>query len=187
MLKFLVALTVFGSALVAAAAFSQPDAKSGSNEVLVARGKYLVTIASCNDCHTPLVFGPNGPAPDVEHLLSGHPESLKMPPAPELKPGPWGFTGAASMTAWSGPWGTSFTANLTPDDETGLGRWTEQQFVDTLRNGRHQGRGRELLPPMPWMNIGQMSDDDLRAVFAYLRSIPAIKNRVPQPIAPVAR
>jgi mono/diheme cytochrome c family protein len=186
MLKSVIAFTAFGTTLVAAAAFSQAGANSGSNQALVARGKYLITIAGCNDCHTPLVLGPNGPAPDMEHMLSGHPEGLKMPPAPELKPGPWGFTGAATMTAWSGPWGTSFTANLTPDEETGLGRWTEQQFVDTLRNGRHEGRGRELLPPMPWMNAAQMTDEDLRAMFTYLRSIPAVHNRVPQPIAPVA-
>ena len=80
----------------------------------------------------------------------------------------------------------SFAANLTPDPETGLGTWTAQQFVDTLRNGRHQGRGRQLLPPMPWQAFGQMDDADLRAIFAYLRTVPAVKNRVPEPTAPAA-
>jgi hypothetical protein len=88
------------------------------------------------------------------------------------------------MTAWSGPWGTSFTANLTPDPETGSGQWTEQQFVDTIRSGRHLGRGREILPPMPWPAIRNMTDADLKAIFAYLRTIPAIKNRVPDPLPP---
>ena len=57
---------------------------------------------------------------------------------------------AATNTAWSGPWGVSFTANLTPDPETGLGRWTLRNFMDTIRSGRHMGRGRPILPPMPW-------------------------------------
>ena len=73
-------------------------------------------------------------------------------------------------------------ANITPDRETGLGAWTEQQFMDTIRNGRHQGRGRQLLPPMPWQNYAQMTDADLKAVFAYLRSIPSISNKVPDPV-----
>ena len=62
---------------------------------------------------------------------------------------------------------------------------TERQFVDTLRSGRHLGRGRQLLPPMPWFNYGQMTDDDLSAVWAYLRSIPPIENRVPAPLPPI--
>ena len=91
---------------------------------------------------------------------------------------------ANTMTAWSGPWGVSFTANLTPDEETGLGKWTEQMFIDTLRNGRHQGKGRQLLPPMPYQNAAAMTDDDLKAVFAYLQSLPPVHNRVPSPIDP---
>jgi len=90
------------------------------------------------------------------------------------------------MTAWSGPWGTSFTANLTPDPETGLGKWTEETFLSTVRSGRHMGRGREILPPMPIEQLNHMTDDDLRAVFAYLQSLPPVKNRVPAPIAPPA-
>jgi hypothetical protein len=88
------------------------------------------------------------------------------------------------MTAWAGPWGTSFTANLTPDEETGIGRWTERNFVDTVRNARHLGQGRPLLPPMPVWVLQTLSDEDLGAMFAYLRSIPAIRNRVPAPLPP---
>ena len=150
------------------------------------RGKYIVTTFGCNDCHTPWKLGPNGPEPDMTRLLSGHPQDLAMPPAPKLPEGPWLITGAATNTAWAGPWGVSFTANLTPDDETGLGTWTEQQFIDALRTGRHQGRGREILPPMPAMWIGKKTDEDLRAIYAYLRTIPAIKNRVPAPVPPEA-
>jgi hypothetical protein len=93
-------------------------------------------------------------------------------------------TVGATMTAWSGPWGVTFTRNLTPDDETGIGTWTQQVFIDTIRNGRHMGVGRPLLPPMPADMYAKMSDDDLGALYAYLRSIPAIKNKVPDPIAP---
>ena len=92
----------------------------------------------------------------------------------------------ATMTAWSGPWGTSFTANLTPDKETGLGAWTQQNFVETMRTGRHLGRGRQILPPMPYEQVASLTDDDLGAVFAYLQSLPPIKNRVPQPLPPPA-
>jgi hypothetical protein len=91
---------------------------------------------------------------------------------------------AATNTAWAGPWGVSFTANLTPDPETGLGRWTDQQFIDTMRSGRRMGRGRELLPPMPWQSLTAATDQDLKAIFAYLQSLPAIKNQRPEPTPP---
>lgn len=152
----------------------------------VARGKYLVTIAGCNDCHTPLKAGPNGPEPDMSRMLSGHPQHLVMPPSPELPDGPWLITAAATATAWSGPWGVSFTANLTPDQETGLRRWTLRNFKDTIRSGRHLGRGREILPPMPIPMYKHMTDQDLEAVFSYLRTIPAVSNRVPEPLPPRA-
>lgn len=149
----------------------------------VERGKYLVNAMGCADCHSPTKMGPNGPEPDETRLLSGHPETEKLPPPPAPS-GPWIASVAAVGTAWSGPWGISYTRNLTPDPETGLGQWTEQQFVDTIRNGRHQGRGRQLLPPMPWQAFRNLSDEDLKSIFAYLRTIPAIKNRVPDPVAP---
>ena len=83
------------------------------------------------------------------------------------------------MTAFSGPWGISYTANLTPDENTGIGIWDEDMFVKTIRNGRHMGEGRPLQPPMPWPWFAKMTDDDLKSVFAYLRTIPPIQNRVP--------
>jgi mono/diheme cytochrome c family protein len=149
----------------------------------VARGKYLVTAAGCNDCHTPLVMGANGPERDAKHVLAGHPAQMALPPAPAAQ-GPWMYTAAATMTAWSGPWGVSFTANLTPDEETGLGTWDTQTFIDTIRNGRHMGKGRKLLPPMPADMIATYTDEDLAAIFAYLQSLPPVKNRVPDPIPP---
>ncbi len=150
----------------------------------VKRGEYLVTIGLCHDCHTPLVQGPDGPAPDMKRALSGHPQEIVIR-APAIVPEPWSGAMSPTLTFWSGPWGVSFTANLTPDPETGVLRdFTEQQFIQTMRTGRHQGQGRRILPPMPWPWIGKMTDDDLKAVFAYLQQIPAVKNKVPDPIPP---
>ena len=123
----------------------------------------------------------------MTRMLSGHPEQLVMPPAPTLPEGPWLVTAAATNTAWSGPWGVSFTANLTPDRETGLGKWTLRTFSDTIRTGRHMGRGREILPPMPIRMYKNFNDADLEAIFTYLQSIPAISNRVPEPRPPAAK
>src|SRR5687767_4059046 len=121
-----------GTALLASSASRR---EAGSTDA-VARGKYLVNAIGCADCHTPLVAGPNGPEPDLARNLSGHPESLVMPANPALE-APWAFAAASTLTAWSGPWGTSFTANLTPDEETGLGSWSAEQFVETIRTQRH--------------------------------------------------
>ena len=109
-----------------------------------------------------------------------------MPPAPALPAGPWLVVASATNTAWAGPWGVSYTANLTPDPDTGLGRWSAQDFVRTMRSGRHLGSGRPLLPPMP-AAYGQMSDEDLQAMFAYLQTLPPVRNRVPAPLPPAAR
>jgi hypothetical protein len=173
-------------AVLADAVQAQTPAEPASASAKLARGKYLVTIAGCNDCHTPWKPGPNGAEPDMSRMLSGHPESMAMPPAPTLPKGPWLVSAAATNTAWSGPWGVSFTANLTPDPETGLGKWTLRNFVDTIRTGRHMGRGRPILPPMPIPMYKHMTDDDLEAVYTFLQSIPAITNRVPEPLPPAA-
>jgi mono/diheme cytochrome c family protein len=170
-------------AVLAVAALATLFSACRSKTDPVARGRYLVTFAGCNDCHTPLKLGPNGPEPDATRLLSGHPEALAMPPAPSPT-GPWAYSVAVTNTAWAGPWGVSFTANLTPDAETGLGRWTEEDFVQTMRSARHMGRGRPILPPMPVQNYRELADEDLKAIFAYLRTIPAVRNRVPQPLPP---
>lgn len=152
----------------------------------LARGKYLVTVAGCNDCHTPWKMGANGPEPDMSRMLSGHPQDADLPPAPRLPEGPWVVTASATNTAWSGPWGVSYTANLTPDADTGLGKWTLRNFVETIRTGRHMGRGRPVLPPMPIPMYKHFTDADLDAIYSYLRTIPVVKNRVPEPLPPAA-
>ena len=150
----------------------------------VRRGEYLATIGLCNDCHTPLKMTPDGPAPDMSRMLSGHPAGQPVAPGAKI-PEPWMALIAPTLTAFAGPWGTSFAANLTPDPETGaLKDFTEAQFVATMRTGRHQGQGRPLLPPMPWPWIGRMTDEDLGSLYAYLRQIPPVRNRVPDPLPP---
>lgn len=164
-----------------------PGSAPPDRDSRIARGQYLVETMGCADCHTPFRLGPNGPEPDVERGLSGHPAELIMPPAPELEPGPWLVVSSATNTAWSGPWGVSFTSNLTPDEATGIGKWTVENFVAAMRTGRHFGAGRSILPPMPWQAVAKLTDDDLAAIFAYLKSRPAVSNRVPDPVAPRAR
>jgi hypothetical protein len=173
--------------LVATLLTAAPRATAADNTTPVARGKYLVNTSGCHDCHTPFKLGPNGPEPDMSRMLSGHPEALVMPPAPTLPAGPWLVTSAATNTAFAGPWGVSFTANLTPDADTGLGQWTLKDFMSTIRTGRHMGRGRPVLPPMPIPVYNNFTDADLEAVYAYLRTVPTIKNRVPEPLAPAQK
>lgn len=153
----------------------------------VKRGEYLVIVGGCNDCHTPKNMSPAGmPEPDMTRMLSGHPAAE---PYPLWKPEDLQTNHALAstnpmLTAWAGPWGVSFGANLTPDVETGIGEWTEETFLQAIRTGKHQGQpnGRDILPPMPWPGMKLMTDEDLKAIWAYLRSIPAVKNQVPLPV-----
>ena len=155
---------------------------------VVKRGEYLVTVGGCHDCHTPKKMGPMGPEPDMSRKLMGHPSTEIVPPMPTEGFGMVKWMAATNfhLTAWAGPWGVSFAANLTPDNLTGSGAWTEKSFMDAMRTGKHLGTGRPILPPMPWPNFAQMTDEDLKSIFAYLRLIPAIPNQVPQPIPPTA-
>jgi mono/diheme cytochrome c family protein len=185
----------FGTALMAAvvaagcsdARISQPVSAAGGSQPAVARGEYLVKTIGCGDCHTPMKMGPSGPEPDLSRLLSGHPEQLGPLTAPQLpEKGPWMWAGAATMTAFAGPWGVSYAANLTPDRNTGLGIWTEDMFVTALRTGKHMGTSRPIMPPMPWTAFRNATDDDLKAMYAYLRTIKPIANHVPDYAPPVA-
>jgi hypothetical protein len=152
-----------------------------SKDSLIKRGEYLVTIMSCNDCHSPV--GP-GHVPDPERLLSGHPADVPVMPfdtATSKRYALFGMTG----TSMVGPWGVSFAANLT-SDESGIGNWTEEQFKIALTKGKFKGliEGRDLLPPMPWFNYVNIKDEDLKAIFAYLKSTKPVRNVVPGAIPP---
>lgn len=158
------------------------------NKAEIQRGEYLVTAGGCNDCHSPKIFSPKGPQPNPTRLLSGHPAETKLPEVPTgvIGPNKWGALTTNDLTAWVGPWGVSFSANLTPDAETGLGNWTEEMFIKAMRTGKHVGVGRDILPPMPWYDLAKLNDVDLEAMFAYLRTLKPIKNAVPAPIPPIS-
>ena len=153
-------------------------------KTLIARGEYLVTLAGCNDCHSPKVMTPEGPQPDPSKLLSGHPSGMPLPA--EKGTGEWVYF-HMNGTATKGPWGVSYAANLTPD-ETGIGNWTEEQFLSAMKEGSYKGMkgARKLLPPMPWPAYSKMHDDDVKAIFAYLKSIKPVPNIVPAPQPPQA-
>lgn len=189
--RFTTQLMVLGAAIFSGAMLRAmaPEAPQGAGvspeqkKARVERGAYLVGMMGCNDCHTPWKMGAQEPEPDMTRALTGHPQDMVMPPPPPAA-GPWIWHGAATNTAFAGPWGVSFTANLTPDPETGLGKWTEDMFIATMRTGRHQGKGRPILPPMPVKMIGKATDEDLKSIFAYLQSLPPVRNRVPAPVDP---
>jgi hypothetical protein len=156
-----------------------PKISELSQEELIKRGQYLTTIGACHDCHSPKV----GSEPDPTRLLSGHPQGSPIPTIQGNKD--WVLFEPQHFTAFVGPWGVSFAANLTPDD-TGTGNWTFEQFKTALRKGKYKGleAGRDLLPPMPWQMYRNFTDEDMLAIFTYLRSLPKINNLVAHPIAP---
>jgi hypothetical protein len=168
-----------------AANTATPAPTAATAESQIERGHKLIIGGGCHDCHTPKKMGPNGPEADMDRMLSGHPESEGVPqPFKPIKGSPYVIHINGHLTAWSGDWGVSFAANLTPDMNTGLGIWTEDMFVAALKQGKHMGKSRPILPPMPWNWYGQLPEEDLKAMFAYLKSIKAIQNRVPVPLTP---
>ena len=179
--RSVVAVGILGLAVIASSLTlsGQQANQAAPSAQMVARGKYLVTVQDCNGCHTP--FTDKG-EPDMTRMLSGHPQSAAPIVGSPRLPAGWGTAISTTNTGWSGPWGVSFTTNLTPDRGTGIGAWTEQQFINAIRQGKKGGNGRALLPPMPWRMHGQLTDDDLKSIFAYLKTIPAIQNRVPPAI-----
>jgi Cytochrome c len=194
-MRLMRALVGFAPGLLLVAGCQQPapaptqsttPAQTAPAQSPVERGKYLTTVGGCNDCHTPKNVGPNGPEPDMTRELSGNPATEKVAAVPNgmIAPGKWLTVANNHLGAWAGPWGVSFAMNLTPDKETGLGSWTQEMFINALRTGKHQGTGRPILPPMPWNWYRNMTDDDLKAVFAYLQSLPPIKNPIPDPLPP---
>lgn len=160
--------------------------KGPAQDVLIKRGQYLVTIMGCADCHAPKKMTPQGPAPDMDRFLSGYnsAEPLGSYDKNLVKTGQWVLFNGQN-TAFAGPWGVSFAANLTPDP-TGIGNWSLAQFTKAMRQGKFKGldNTRPLLPPMPWPNYTAMTDDDMRAVFTYLKSIKPISNAVPAAMPP---
>ena len=150
-------------------------------------GEHLVTVSGCHDCHTPKKMTPHGPEIDSSLLLSGHPSQLPDFDVNRKEMESKGLIVTQDLTTWVGPWGVSYTANLT-SDTTGTGTWQESQFIYAIREGKYKGlpNTRPLLPPMPWNMYRNMSDDELKAIFAYLKTTKPIRNIVPQPKPPVS-
>ena len=176
---------IFLSLILTQISCNRNEKKEMTKEEMQKHGEYLVTLGGCNHCHSPKVFTEMGPVPDTTKLLSGHPAASKLPPIDTsmVQPGKWILT-SGDLTAWVGPWGISYGANLTPDEPTGIGTWTDEVFIKAIRTGKHMGIGRPIMPPMPWPDIAKATDEDLKAIFAYLKSLPPIRNQVPDPVPP---
>jgi hypothetical protein len=155
-----------------------------SQDSMIKRGEYLVTIMGCDDCHSPKKLGPNGPEPDMDRRLSGHPSGMPIGTYKQSDLKSW-ILFNQNLTAFVGPWGVSYAANVT-SDESGIGSWSEKQFMKALREGKLKGmdNSRPLLPPMPWPSFAKASDEDLKAIFAFLKATKPIKNVVPPPVPP---
>jgi mono/diheme cytochrome c family protein len=138
----------------------------------VERGNYLVNyLGHCAGCHTPLA--PNGES-DMSLYLSGVPAKYAGTKV-----------GRPQVAGFPGPRGARFyAANLTPDPETGLGRWSEEQFVRTFKHGVRPDGTKYATSPMEWNIYANMKEEDVRAIYRYLRTIKAIPNKVPANIPP---
>lgn len=158
----------------------------GNFESQIAYGEHLVTILDCNVCHTPKKMSDKGPVMDMERMLSGRPADRPNLDIDRKEVEAKGLTVTGDLTEWAGPWGVSYAGNLTPH-ETGIGTWTEEQFFLAMKEGKYKGLpgSRTLLPPMPWESFSHMTDDELKAIFAYLKSIKPVENLVPAPQPPL--
>lgn len=165
---------------------TKAETPMATNESLVKRGGYLVNAMGCDDCHSPKKMGAMGPEVDMDLRFSGYPSTRPLPKVDTnaIKRGSIIFNG--DLTAAAGMWGMSFSANIT-SDETGIGNWTEEQFKKAFTEGKWKGmdNSRPLMPPMPWRNFANLNDEDVKAIFAYLKSSKPVKNVEP-PILPLS-
>ena len=134
-----------------------PVVAQAADPATVARGKYLVTIASCHDCHTPGYFLGK---PDTARYLGGSDVGFELP----------------GLGTFLGP-------NLTPDKETGLGKWTDAQIVAAIQTGV-RADGRMLAPIMPYHAFANFTPQDVQAIVAFLRTIPPVQHKVEGPFGP---
>ncbi|MGI9533822.1 MAG: c-type cytochrome [Thermodesulfobacteriota bacterium] len=173
------------SALTVFLIISIPDlfaSKNMDKEIEIKMGKIMTEEFGCVDCHSPKIIVKDQIMIDEKKIFSGHPQDNVLPDFPPelVAPGKWRGLYTSSMTAWGGPWGITYSANLTPDKETGIGNWSEENFMSVIKLGIHSSLSRKMLPPMPWNEVARLGDDELRAIFAYLKSLKPIKNKVPE-------
>lgn len=155
-----------------------------TTEDIVERGKLITEIYGCVDCHSPKIKEGEFLINDPDRLFSGHPGDNKLPQfSPDIiGPDKWRGLFTDGMTAWGGPWGISYSANLTPDKETGIGKLSENNFVNVLKLGIHSGMNRKLMQPMPWKEISELDDENLKAIYHYLKTVKPVKNKVPDSV-----
>jgi mono/diheme cytochrome c family protein len=143
--------------LLAAAFLAAPGLKASADEASIERGRYLVGIAGCGDCHTPGYFLGK---PDMSRHLAVSDVGFEVPQL-----------------------GTFYGPNLTPDKDTGLGSWNELEIVTAFTKGIRPD-GRLLAPTMPWMGYANFTPADAQSIAAYLKSLAPVKNQVPGPFGP---
>jgi len=154
--RTVLALVVVAAGAGTGASFTAALETAATRAEQIARGRRVSFTSGCQDCHTPGTFYGT---PDTTRMLSG------------------------SELGWEGPWGVSYPRNLTPDMETGIGRWSEEEIVTAIRAG-HRPNQTMLLPPMPWQMYAHLTDEDAYALAAFLKSLPPVRHRVPDPIPP---
>lgn len=188
-LSVIFAVTFIGACIYLACQPSEAETNQNDNETLsqedlIKRGEYIVTTGGCDDCHTPKKMTDHGPEPDMDRRFMGHPSDLELPPIDKEATAGWVLFNM-DLTAGVGPWGISYAANIT-SDPSGIGQWTEEQFIKSMREGKHKGldNGRRVLPPMPWQVIALKTDEDLKAMYAFLQSTKPIENIAPPPQPP---
>jgi mono/diheme cytochrome c family protein len=149
-----------GATAAAVAVLGLISASSKAADPQIERGKYLVTFGGCNDCHTPgYFFG----KPDMARFLGGSEVGFEMPGR-----------------------GVFYGSNLTPDQETGLGKWSAEEIATAITKGQRPD-GRELAPIMPWQALANLTREDVGAIVAFLKSLPPVKNKVPGPFGPTEK
>jgi hypothetical protein len=179
-MKKLLIIMAAGAWFASCSTVSSKEKEGLSQAEKIERGKYLVTIGGCHDCHTPKIFGPQGPALDTNRLLSGYREGSPLPPYDStIAKSGWALMGMEG-TSMVSPLGVSFAANIT-SDQTGIGNWSFEQFKKAFTKGRYKGldNTRPLLPPMPWENYKHMAEEDVESIFLYLKSTTPVRNVVP--------
>ncbi|MGI9534763.1 MAG: diheme cytochrome c-553 [Thermodesulfobacteriota bacterium] len=164
---------------------SIPDllaSKDMDKEIKIKKGKIMTEEFGCVDCHSPKIIINDQTMIDENKIFSGHPQDNILPDFPPELVGPGKWTGLyiSGTTAWGGPWGISYSANLTPDKETGIGTWNEEHFKRIIKLGIHSSLTRKIMPPMPWYELSRLNEDELGAIFLYLKSLKPIKNKVPE-------
>ncbi len=184
-----IAVLTGGLVLVACTNNETAESKTGhastavDSVAQVKRGEYLVSIVGCDDCHSPKKMGAHGPEVIPELRLSGYPANRPVQKVDSnvIKQG-WALMGS-DLTSAVGPWGMSFAANIT-SDATGIGNWQEENFLRAMKQGKFKGLegSRDLLPPMPWFIYKNMTDEDVKAIFAYLKTVKPVDNIVPRPV-----